>query len=233
MVITGRSVLFTFLLGAGLAVGLGLGIGFGLRPLVPLLRDVDWLATVIAAAVYAAFVAAHLWMYGLRGLRVQLRLTAPAPVDLLRAFVAWAVVWVAAGSIWVTFRGWPPVDAVAAAVVKIGSMFGRLDRAGPALFAVALFQTVVLAPLAEELFYRGAMFGWLRDRRTVGAAIVVTSTLFTLQHPMPALWPLAFAFGVVAGWLRERTGSITPFLAMHALNSLTLVAIWAAAVRYG
>lgn len=233
MVITGRSVLLTFLLGAGLALGLGLGIGFGLRPLVPLLHDVDWLATLVAAAVYAAFAAAHLWMYGLRGLHTQLRLTAPAPADLLRAFVAWAAVWVAAGSIWVTFRGWPPVDAVAAAVVKIGSMFGRLDRAGPGLFAVALFQTVVLAPLAEELFYRGAMFGWLRARRTAGAAIVVTSTLFTVQHPMPALWPLVFAFGLVAGWLRERTGSITPFLVMHALNSLTLVAIWASAVRYG
>lgn len=181
MIITGRSVASTFLLGALGGLALGLSIGFGLRPFVPLLRDVDWLATIIAAGVYAAFVAAHLRVYGWEGLRRGLRLSVPTVPDLVLAGVAWSAVWGWAALAWLTLRGWPPMDGMAVAVLKIGSMFGRLDRAGSALFGVALFQSVVLAPLAEELFYRGAMFGWLRATRS--AALTIRALVICSSKP--------------------------------------------------
>ncbi len=38
------------------------------------------------------------------------------------------------------------------------------------------------------------------------------------------LWPIIFVFGLESGWVRERKNSLTPFLIMHVLNSITMIA---------
>lgn len=91
------------------------------------------------------------------------------------------------------------------------------------IFAVcALF----IAPLFEELLFRGVLYGGFR--KTFGpifAALFVTS-LFVLCH-LDAIWvfpPAAIGIGgmgAVALWLRLRTGTLGPSVAMHlAFNSL-------------
>jgi ABC-2 type transport system permease protein len=220
-----RSVVSVVSLGAALGAVLGLVTGFVLRPWIALLSDPDWLATVIVTEVYAAFVVAHPLVFGLAGMRDRLALTWIRGQDLALALVAWLGVWAVMALAYGALAAWPPVAEMGRAVVAIGSMFGRLERAGPAMFAVSAFQSVVLAPLAEELLHRGVVYGWLRSSRSATVAILAGSAVFALQHPMIALWPMAFGFGVAAGWVRERTGSITPFLVVHALNSVVLLAI--------
>ena len=57
------------------------------------------------------------------------------------------------------------------------------------------------------------------------AAILVTSVLFAIAHPMPVLWPGALLFGVGAAWFRERSDSVTPFIIMHAVNNVALIGV--------
>jgi membrane protease YdiL (CAAX protease family) len=104
-----------------------------------------------------------------------------------------------------------------------------------ALVGVALFVCVV-APVAEEFFFRGFIFGVLRRMRIMVAgrdlgvwvAAVITGILFGLAHTGSALSqdlvPLGF-LGFVLCLLRWRTGSLYPCIALHSLNNALALGI--------
>ncbi len=78
---------------------------------------------------------------------------------------------------------------------------------------------VILAPLAEELLFRGWIFGSLRARFSAGGAILATAILFALVHMDPTgVYPIAvLAPGLVLSVIRERTGSVKGAVLAHAL----------------
>ncbi len=94
-------------------------------------------------------------------------------------------------------------------------------RDSPAALAGGILLVCVAAPLAEELFFRGFLFGALR-RRGLFVAAAVTGLAFGLAHvassPIGFLVPLA-ALGVILCLLYERTGSLYPSIALHCLNN--------------
>lgn len=83
------------------------------------------------------------------------------------------------------------------------------------------FLVCVVAPVAEELFFRGFLYGGLR-KRGVPIAVLVSGAIFGLAHvassPVGLLVPLA-VLGMIFALLYERTGSLYPAIAMHALNN--------------
>jgi membrane protease YdiL (CAAX protease family) len=85
----------------------------------------------------------------------------------------------------------------------------------------AAFLVCVVAPLAEELFFRGFLFGALRKRGLLVAA-PISGIAFGLAHvassPIGFIVPLA-TLGVILALLYERTGSLYPPIALHALNN--------------
>jgi membrane protease YdiL (CAAX protease family) len=89
------------------------------------------------------------------------------------------------------------------------------------LVAVAVL-VALLAPVAEELFFRGFMFTALR--RPIGwvGAAVVTSVVFGLIHAGGTsavfLVPLA-VLGFLLCVLYRRTGSLVPGMGVHAFNN--------------
>jgi membrane protease YdiL (CAAX protease family) len=88
----------------------------------------------------------------------------------------------------------------------------------------------VVAPIAEEFFFRGFIFGALRrwhvviGGRDLGTwlAAAVTGILFGLAHTGSAaaqyLVPLGF-LGFVLCLVRWRTRSLYPCMALHAINN--------------
>ena len=111
---------------------------------------------------------------------------------------------------------------------KLPSELG-VNRSTVALVAAAVFVCVV-APMAEEFFFRGFFFGALRRWRIVVAgreigtwvAAVVTGILFGLAHTGSAspqyLLPLGF-LGFVLCLVRWRTRSLYPCMALHSINN--------------
>jgi membrane protease YdiL (CAAX protease family) len=115
---------------------------------------------------------------------------------------------------------------------KLPSELG-VTHSTAAAVAAAVFVCVV-APIAEEFFFRGFLFGVLRHMRVrVGGrelgpwlAAVIVAILFGLAHTGSAnpqyLIPLGF-LGFVLCMVRWRTGSLYPCMALHSLiNSLAL-----------
>lgn len=87
---------------------------------------------------------------------------------------------------------------------------------------------VVVAPLTEELLFRGAILGHLlRTMKKPGHAILVSALIFGLIHVNPAQVPFAFCLGLVFGWLYWRTGSLIPGILGHFLNNATATLLMA------
>jgi uncharacterized protein len=91
--------------------------------------------------------------------------------------------------------------------------------------ALSLLLLAVLAPLVEELVFRGLLYGWLAGRWGKNVGWIVSSLAFAAAHAEPAHIILVFPLGLLFGWLRQRTDSLLPSLVAHiANNSLALVA---------
>lgn len=80
----------------------------------------------------------------------------------------------------------------------------------------------VLAPVAEEMVFRGAILRRLLDavdKRQAWVAITTTAALFALVHGNMAQGINAFALGLLLGWMYVRTRSLVPGVAFHLANN--------------
>lgn len=102
---------------------------------------------------------------------------------------------------------------------EVRSFIGELGRLLPV--PIIVLAVVVIAPLGEELYFRGRLFSVLTAWKSEGVALVVTSLLFaTLHLADPGLLPLLPAYvalGFTLGWLRQRTQGVFAPLVAHAL----------------
>lgn len=88
-------------------------------------------------------------------------------------------------------------------------------------FWVQFLLIAVLAPISEEVFFRGFLFGGLRTKMPMIAAALISGLIFGSLHANTgpsAVLPL-FAFGAILAITYEKTGSIWPAIALHALNN--------------
>ncbi|MEA2210194.1 MAG: protease family protein [Solirubrobacteraceae bacterium] len=183
-------------------------------PAVSIAGDIVFDLSFVAAALYFAFLGrrASLANFGFRP---------AAPRRAVAAFVL-AVI------------GYYAVTAMYGAIFrlhgqdKLPSELG-VTHSTAALVGAAIFVCVV-APIAEELFFRGFVFGALRHLKITVAgrdlgvwlAAVLTGILFGLVHlssaPIQYLIPLGF-LGFVLCLVRWRTASLYPCIALHSANN--------------
>ncbi|MFI5030514.1 MAG: CPBP family intramembrane glutamic endopeptidase [Reyranellales bacterium] len=84
---------------------------------------------------------------------------------------------------------------------------------------LSLLLLSVLAPIVEELVFRGLLYGWVTGRWGSTAGLVVSSLAFALAHWEPAHVILVLPLGFLFGWLRRRTDSLLPSLFSHIVNN--------------
>jgi hypothetical protein len=181
-------------------------------------------ANIIADIVFdLCFVAAALWLANWRS-RAR-----PADFGFRRVRLSTGVAAVVGAAI--AYYG---VTALYSTLVhlhgtdKLPSELGATHSTA-ALVAAAVF-VCAIAPMAEEFFFRGFIFGGVRNipLRIGGfdgapwVAAVLTGILFGLAHTGSAssqyLVPLGF-LGFVLCLVRWRTGSLYPCMALHSANN--------------
>jgi membrane protease YdiL (CAAX protease family) len=92
---------------------------------------------------------------------------------------------------------------------------------GIAFFALT---AIVVAPLAEETFFRGFLFQGIRKRFKFAWAAIISATIFSLAHLSPSGLVPIFILGLMLAWLFNKTRSIWPCIIVHcAYNSIALV----------
>ena len=78
----------------------------------------------------------------------------------------------------------------------------------------------LLAPLSEELVFRGAILReLLKWKENPWIGIIISAMLFSLVHMNPVQMPHAFLVGILLGWLYYRTDSIIPGVIWHWVNN--------------
>ena len=79
---------------------------------------------------------------------------------------------------------------------------------------------VVVAPILEELLFRGWVLPRLMRRFGDGPGFTITALGFAALHlDAPQVAPPILALALALGWLRLRTGSVWPGVVAHMLNN--------------
>ena len=97
----------------------------------------------------------------------------------------------------------------------MGKVFTELSQH----IGVALLLGAVVAPVLEELLFRGVVLGGLLRNQRPWVAIGQSALLFGLIHFNPAQSVSAAGLGLLLGWLYYRTRSLGLCIVLHAINN--------------
>jgi membrane protease YdiL (CAAX protease family) len=94
-------------------------------------------------------------------------------------------------------------------------------------FFLLLILGGILAPLKEEMFFRGIIYPPMRNVYGRGKGILLTAGIFALLHLDVVRFIPLFIGGVVLTWLYEKTSSLWPSIIAHGTwNTIMAVALW-------
>jgi membrane protease YdiL (CAAX protease family) len=194
------------IIAAGIEAGGGTVTDSGPPGLVISATFVQDVALIVAALVFTSF-----WAKGLTPAAFGLR-----PTPLWKAVgwmaLAFACFWILT-LIYLSLVGEPQEQELTRDLKEQDSLTALI--AYGALLAFA-------APLAEEFFFRGFMFGVLSKRVGPVWGALATGLTFGLVHaagsPLKTVVVLTI-LGVVLCWLFWRTGSLLPCIAVHSINN--------------
>ena len=95
---------------------------------------------------------------------------------------------------------------------------------GQAVLLVVL--VVAVAPIAEELFFRGIVHGGLNSRIGRVPALVIAAVIFAVLHLQLLQLPGLVVVGLVTGFLANRSERMAPSIWMHgAFNGITVLSL--------
>jgi membrane protease YdiL (CAAX protease family) len=121
--------------------------------------------------------------------------------------------------------------AEAASTPELETLLGALPLAALML---------VLAPVAEELLFRGVVYGALRSKLEARWAAIAQAGLFAAWHipwsrptladglsTQPEAQLQQYLFALIAAWTVERRGSLGPAIALHVLGNAAALGLMA------
>jgi len=102
------------------------------------------------------------------------------------------------------------------------------------LTMVSLLEYVILAPLFEELVFRGLLFAILRRKFRFLPAALLSAAIFGLSHGYGVVGLISVCWsGVLWAWIYEKTGSLGPGILANAINNLLVCLSVMALLRFG
>lgn len=177
-------------------------------------------AVLLVATQIALLLVSWLFVFRPGALAALPSLPGRDPGGAIRAGLGWGIL------------AWIGATAASAGVVWVLESLGIAAEPQAAERAIQILDpwlvilaVVILAPIAEEVFFRGVVFNaWLREggRRW---AFIGSSALFALIHAsIVALVPI-FLLGLALAWIYQRTGNLLAPIAMHAVVNGVSVAL--------
>ena len=95
---------------------------------------------------------------------------------------------------------------------------------GPVALGLVVISTIIIAPIAEELMFRGYLLDSIRKVHGDWIAVVISAMIFGLVHLEPYTIGMAAIGGLIYGYVRIRTGSLWPSIIGHMMwNGVALV----------
>ncbi len=179
----------------------------------------NWFSAVFSFVVYAASLAIIIavpWRFsknkttrdelGLRGL--------PTWTDVLLAPIGLVISLIVAAALTALLMlVLPNIDWQQTQEVGFSGLYAIGD------YIAAFVCLVVLAPVVEEIMFRGWLYGKLRVRMSALPAILITSVLFGIMHGQMNVGVVVFAMSVAMCISRELTGTIWAGILIHMIKN--------------
>ena len=145
----------------------------------------------------------------------------PTWTDIGLALVGFIVYLIIATGITALFSSFPWFNAEEAQEIGFSVYLSGIDR------VIAFFALVVVAPIAEEIIFRGWLYGKLRAKLSekisnvagMVISIFLVSLLFGIVHMQWNVGVNVFALSIVLCGLREITGTIYSGILLHMLKN--------------
>ena len=185
-----------------------------------LLATTGWVVPVVVAISSLSWLLAGWWFRKTRPVADW----EPAWPHRIETTIA---VWIGIGV------GFAVMFAAAAAGAITAAVFGleRIEAAetlalagarGPVLAAIFV-GAVIVAPIGEELFFRGHLFRWTASRCGLRYAYVLTAAIFAVGHLNPPGIPGYAVAAVIFGWSYDRWRTlVVPIVAHMTMNGVGL-----------
>ena len=137
----------------------------------------------------------------------------PTWTDLGLAPLGFVIYYIGATLITVLLAFFPWFNATEAQSIGFDTYVFGVDR------FFAFLAIVVIAPIGEELTFRGWLYPKLRARLGVVLAVILTSLLFALLHGQLNVAADVFVLSVIMCLFREFTGTIYASILLHILKN--------------
>lgn len=195
-----------------LTVVIGVGLGFALVTAGvegegslggPELMGLAGLANVLSFAVVLAWAVK----------RTKLPLSLALPFPAVRPMVYLPLIVMLVGLGIVLSEG----DNLVRSFLPIPRFFADLFKDLTSGSMASILTVVLIAPVTEELIFRGIILKGFLNRYRPMTAILVSSLLFALMHLNPYQFLGAFVMGMTLAWIFLRTGSLWPCIIGHTI----------------
>jgi len=137
--------------------------------------------------------------------------TKKLPEALLYGVVGFIVAFIVASIVGYPIEQYFGVDLTQQALSHSATVSGLLP--------LVLLSGVIIAPIAEEIVFRGYFYKAFRDRFKPWYAIVMSAALFSAIHLEPLAAVQLFVIGVVLAYVYEKTDNLMAPIALHVLNN--------------
>lgn len=138
-------------------------------------------------------------------------------------------------TIWYTFLSLMVIFALSFLYVfLLNSLFGieapssavdKLIMEGDVSTNILLVVVVLVAPFAEEIFFRGYLYSAFKKAWGVNAGLFLSSLLFAMAHMELYSFIPIFFIGWILAYIFEKTKSLFPIIFLHAVYNLILIII--------
>ncbi|MEA2441285.1 MAG: protease family protein [Thermoleophilaceae bacterium] len=159
-------------------------------------------SVVVACLLFAGLVARpQPWQFGLRG--ASLKFTAQMAAMGVAAYFVFSLV----------YQAIVQEENPQKVVESLGADSNTL------LLVVGAVVVIAVAPVCEELFFRGILFTVLRRYMPFWPAALIDGILFGFVHGSLVIVPVLAALGLMFCYVYARTGSLFATIALHSLNN--------------
>lgn len=213
------TVIGSFLAAVVVSTAVAVALGVGRRAAEQrTAEEILLLAVLSDGALLAALAFLGRRLLGLRAADLGLRRPSPGSLGFAAA---------AAGGLWIL--------SILANIVQIRA-FGQNPQSlvvsvgahtGPVAFALDLVTGAAVAPFAEEILFRGLIFGGLAQRLPVTVAATASALLFAVSHGLGVVAPI-FVLGLGLAYVYVRAGTIwAPMVTHGVVNAVSLLLVFA------
>ena len=103
--------------------------------------------------------------------------------------------------------------------------FANFHVQTPEAATFVLVNGAVIAPIVEELFFRGLLFNAISVRTPVYAAALLSGVIFGIAHGDPVLFPVLALFGTVQAVFYRMSGNLVVPMVVHGANNALFLSL--------